>query len=163
MVLVWLSHLFDGGDKVLDLIEKISTASMPGSNTQRRSFDTLAPYSVQVLQLLRRDYWLRVWIVLEVAVATANPLVGCGSKWIPWSTMFFRLFELRCQFAMAKNATWDPNERSPCAACHAAMDNYLDLETIRGSVKHGMLHQPKRAMGIKTNALDLLWRASDKH
>ncbi|KAE9371825.1 hypothetical protein N431DRAFT_484273 [Stipitochalara longipes BDJ] len=163
VVLAWLGHPFDGSDEAMDLIEEIGTACMPGSNTQRRSFDTLAPYSAQVLQLFQRDYWSRVWIVQEVAMATVDPLVGCGSKWVPWSTMFFGIFELRSQFDMAKNATCDPNELSLYAVCHAAIDNYLDLDNIRWSVKHGMLHQPRRAMGIKSNVLDLLWRTSDKH
>jgi len=44
----------------------------------RKAWDAL-------LHLFRRPWWTRSWVLQEVGVASSDPLVGCGHKWLAWS------------------------------------------------------------------------------
>ncbi len=44
----------------------------------RRAWDAL-------LDLFRRPWWTRCWILQKVAVITSDPFIRCGYIWLPWS------------------------------------------------------------------------------
>lgn len=90
-VLVWLGPPRDDSDAVMDIIE-----SMAFSNHYVQY--EVPESKFKVLELLRRSYWSRVWVVQEIAVARSDPLVGCGYKWILWRDMFAGLEKLRFHF-----------------------------------------------------------------
>jgi len=39
---------------------------------------------VGLADILSRAWWQRIWVVQELAMAAADPLVGCGDSWTPW-------------------------------------------------------------------------------
>lgn len=37
-------------------------------------------------KLMKRPWWRRIWVVQEIAAAKGAITIGCGSKWLPWSS-----------------------------------------------------------------------------
>ena len=83
-VLVWLGEASEDSDLAMDLVARIGTAEkdgesyldyaddLPDNNTRRAALNAL----------FRRPWWTRIWVLQEFAVADADPLVGCGDKWL---------------------------------------------------------------------------------
>jgi hypothetical protein len=49
-----------------------------------------------VFILTQRTYWSRMWMVLELATAREDPLVGCGQRWVSLSAFRHLKLELEC-------------------------------------------------------------------
>ena len=90
-VLVWLGparrESDSGLDLLVDLCRKTSLASQNRTGVPTQNFQELPVAPLRALMdLLRRPYWRRVWIIQETAVATLEPLIGCGQRWLSWNT-----------------------------------------------------------------------------
>jgi hypothetical protein len=80
LVLVWLGEASEGSDDAFTLISKIAEGKALMVDTSRKLF---AFY----LMLIQKEWFTRLWTVQELALASRDPLVGCGTKWISWSTL----------------------------------------------------------------------------
>lgn len=92
----WLGEAGQDSDFAMDCIAKIASVKLPGEHellVQRRIFEIFCegrPW-VAIHNLLRREYWYRVWILQEF-VLPANLVIACGAKALPWKN--FR--DLQC-------------------------------------------------------------------
>jgi hypothetical protein len=173
-VLVWLGPSMDDSDIVMDLIMDSARAvdSRPIKPTPlndlelARPLNELATRTIQVQRLLHRPYWFRVWVVQEIAVPNYDPLVGCGSKWIPWPKMKIGLVALlaRVKYQLVPFGTDTVRvlrEEESNRACLESMNRFFGLAQIRESVQH----LTRKRNGLETpdmfpqltNILDLLW------
>ncbi|KAL9120434.1 MAG: hypothetical protein Q9187_003013 [Circinaria calcarea] len=87
-VLVWLGHAEQDSDVAMDLIANIGHINLDSIPENIEDRDTRKAWDA-LLQLFRRQWWTRSWVLQEIAVASSDPLVGCGHKWLPWD-----IFEL---------------------------------------------------------------------
>ncbi|KAH8591970.1 heterokaryon incompatibility, partial [Bisporella sp. PMI_857] len=80
-VLVWLGPSSENSASGFDLMEAIATHLFPvddSGNTVHRDIELSLDALTGILELLQRLYWYRMWIVQEIAVASKDPVVGCG-------------------------------------------------------------------------------------
>ena len=87
-VLVWLGQAEDYSDLAMDLIANMGHIDLNNIPEMIEDRDTRKAWDA-LLQLFRRPWWTRSWVLQEIAVALSDPLVGCGYKWLPWNK--FRL------------------------------------------------------------------------
>lgn len=86
-VLVWLGPALHNSNAGIELIEKMAhhfTDYKPGEVVPA-AIPASSEALLAIHKLLSRSYWSRMWIVQEVAVASRNPIVGCGHMWLEWS------------------------------------------------------------------------------
>jgi hypothetical protein len=72
-VLIWLGPEHKHSDLVMDVLG--------GGPNQLSPSDFL--YSLELL--LRRDWFSRVWVAQELGLASHDPFVVCGDRWVTWS------------------------------------------------------------------------------
>ena len=82
-VLVWLGHAEQDSDVAMDLIANLGHIDLDSIPEIIEDRDTRKAWDA-LLQLFRRPWWTRSWVLQEIAVASSDPLVGCGHKWLPW-------------------------------------------------------------------------------
>jgi hypothetical protein len=88
-VLVWLGTGSLGSDRAIACIEKVShRRELLREKTYTRSLGPLwsSEQGREILDLLQRGYWQRVWIVQETALARSIT-VRCGDKTMDWSRL----------------------------------------------------------------------------
>jgi hypothetical protein len=86
-VLVWLGPAADDSDLAMEYLEEKATElkcvrpgeTFPIGSVKREDLPA-------IYRLLQNPYWNRLWVIQEVSVASTEPLVGFGQKWLPWST-----------------------------------------------------------------------------
>jgi len=78
-VLIWLGEAKRGSTFTLDCIESLGQGQPVDIHTA-----TLAHIYFQ--SHFGRQWATRVWVVQELAVAKKDPRIGCGHKWLLWST-----------------------------------------------------------------------------
>jgi hypothetical protein len=86
-VLIWLGPEYEDSDIGMGLVEKVATRPFETQLGGRIVADDVPLPSCAVhalFQLMRREYWTQIWIAQEVAVASSDPQVGCGYRWLPW-------------------------------------------------------------------------------
>lgn len=81
-VLVWLGETFEGCEEAFDLMSKISIASEDGI-VEEESQTMFSFY----IELVKKEWFTRVWTIQELALADQEPLVGYGSTWTTWSVL----------------------------------------------------------------------------
>ena len=132
-VLVWLGPADHDSDIGMDLVTRISKTPFTIHSSGRIESEEikLDAQSVNALfRLMSRPYWTRVWIVQEIAMASSFPLVGCGSKWIPWSHWGRPLREIYRQLS-ALGTGPDPGGLRPFVDSRFLEDQYFDLDGVR--------------------------------
>ncbi|TGO15197.1 hypothetical protein BTUL_0043g00520 [Botrytis tulipae] len=81
-VLVWLGETFEGSEEAFDLMSKISIAS----EDKIMEEDSQTMFSFYI-ELVKKEWFTRLWTIQEVALADQEPLVVCGSTWTTWSVL----------------------------------------------------------------------------
>ena len=79
-VLIWLGEASEESDEAFALM---STITQGTEVTEEMSHKMFAFY----MQLVEREWFTRLWTVQELALASHDPLVGCGNKWKTWSAL----------------------------------------------------------------------------
>lgn len=87
-VLVWIGE----GDELSDhAFDRINDAAFRASFAELKTASR-APTSDEVRvstiftnNLDKRRYWTRAWTLQEFVLATQDPVMFCGSRWMPWS------------------------------------------------------------------------------
>ena len=97
-------------------------------------FEELWNILPSIENIFRADWWNRVWVIQEVAMASSDPLVGRGHEWVPWLCFQYanELFE-----CLHMSAT---NDRDPLAADifrRLIRYNLRLLIPIRGTIVSG--------------------------
>jgi hypothetical protein len=46
-------------------------------------------HNVNVMELFCRPWWTRIWVIQEAASARHDPIIRCGNREIPWSSLRF--------------------------------------------------------------------------
>ena len=82
---IFLDHPGHDSDLAMDFLSTIQNLDVDGLNNYQVDItDDMRKTLLGLYMLLRRPWWERVWILQEAAVASSDPLVGCGHKWIPF-------------------------------------------------------------------------------
>jgi len=130
LVYVWLGEGTDETDKALDVLERATQEF--GSDGLKQYYDEVFGTDhfllLDVLRsLFRRPYWTRTWIVQEFLLA-ANIIVCCGSRQIPWDTLYF-FSNYRTNIYNAMNMPTPPKAYRPTLGSLAA--NLGDDRNVR--------------------------------
>ncbi|KAH8649427.1 heterokaryon incompatibility protein-domain-containing protein [Tricladium varicosporioides] len=80
LVVIWLGEGSEETDQGFDLI---SIAAKKGEVTEIVSRDLFSFY----FELVKIEWFTRLWTVQELVLASQDPLVVCGFKWTTWSTI----------------------------------------------------------------------------
>ncbi|MCJ1252949.1 hypothetical protein MMC24_000755 [Lignoscripta atroalba] len=83
-VLVWLGEARENSDLAMDLVPRIGNVELDEIQMEIQDRETEKGWDA-LLQLFRRPWWSRSWVLQEVVAARSDPLVGCGHKWLSWS------------------------------------------------------------------------------
>ncbi|TGO31072.1 hypothetical protein BPAE_0002g01670 [Botrytis paeoniae] len=81
-VLVWLGETFEGCEEAFDLMSKIAFAS-EYKIIEEESQTMFSFY----IELVKKEWFTRLWTIQELALADQEPLVGCGFTWTTWSVL----------------------------------------------------------------------------
>jgi hypothetical protein len=112
-VIVWLGPAEEESDMTIDwILGKVGTAG---------SLQMLM-FRFGLRALCGRPWFSRVWVVQEVALATKDPVVVCGSKHLPWST--FMRFLVDFQSTIIEDLR-DPNY--PCREFKETWRSFIQL------------------------------------
>jgi hypothetical protein len=79
-VLIWLGEASEGSDEAFASMSTITEGNDVSEEISKKMF---AFY----MGLVEREWFTRLWTVQELALASQDPLVGCGFTWITWSTL----------------------------------------------------------------------------
>ena len=79
-VLIWLGEATDESNEAFDLMSATEAEEDITDEAGRRIFSLC-------FELVKREWFTRLWTVQELALANRDPIVGCGSKWMPWSIL----------------------------------------------------------------------------
>ncbi|KAH6681372.1 heterokaryon incompatibility protein-domain-containing protein [Halenospora varia] len=79
-VVIWLGEGSEETDEGFDLISMMAKG---GEVTETVSRDLFSFY----IELVKIEWFTRLWTVQELVLASQDPLVGCGLKWTTWGTM----------------------------------------------------------------------------
>ncbi|KAF5879651.1 putative heterokaryon incompatibility protein [Botrytis fragariae] len=80
--LVWLGETFEGCKEAFDLMSKIAIASE--DEIIEEESQTLFSFYIE---LVKKEWFTRLWTIQELALADQEPLVGCGFTWTTWSVL----------------------------------------------------------------------------
>jgi hypothetical protein len=90
-VLAWLGSEEPGSAVTMDLISHMANEWVRAGQFNEQVYIPEQMRSEDILDaaedLFQRPWWLRVWVIQEVALSKIDPLVGCGHKWLPWSAL----------------------------------------------------------------------------
>lgn len=78
-VLVWLGQSDKDIREAMAFVDKAPSLSYPYPVEAK-------VFKAGLVKIFERSWWSRMWVVQEVVAATDDPLVGCGRKWVPWSS-----------------------------------------------------------------------------
>ena len=79
-VVVWLGEDRDRSDIAMGRLEDLAG----GQEFAIREKNLLRDLIFNTL--IDREWWGRLWIVQEVVLAKSDPIIMCGSRWLPWGT-----------------------------------------------------------------------------
>ena len=79
-VLIWLGEASEGSDEAFASMSTITKETEVEEEISQKMF---AFY----MRLVEREWFTRLWTVQELALASQDPLVGCGFTWTTWSTL----------------------------------------------------------------------------
>ncbi|EEU40601.1 uncharacterized protein NECHADRAFT_75911 [Fusarium vanettenii 77-13-4] len=106
-VLVWLGEARDNSDMTLRTIRILSTCN---DNASRAAYSAdRATVWQGIVNLSKRRYWTRIWIVQEITVAR-DVEIFCGSEVVPWST-----FAAACKSPPHHVTAWTSDLWAPLA------------------------------------------------
>lgn len=80
LVLIWIGEGDEASDYAFDMMLN------PVEHNLTRVKATL--FNSLVSSIMSKEWFDRLWTVQELVLADADPLVGCGFKWIPWSFLW---------------------------------------------------------------------------
>ena len=112
-VIVWLGPAEEESDMIIDWI--LGKVGIPGSLQ-------MLMFRFGLRALCGRPWFSRVWVVQEVALATEDPVVVCGSKHMPWLT--FMRFLVDFQSTIIEDLR-DPNY--PCREFKETWEAFIRL------------------------------------
>lgn len=167
-VLVWLgppSKKIAAGFRFMEAVSKEYLEINNSGNTAQESVK-LSLYALHGIQkLLRRPYWDRLWVIQEIALATQDPMVGCGNRWLPWKVIGNAL---KRAHAAVSNANSDDNggnyyryEALRNEVVHS--DDYRELARIRREIQGSRTVRISYRNTPSTNLLELLANTRYKH
>ncbi|TGO90736.1 hypothetical protein BPOR_0053g00270 [Botrytis porri] len=81
-VLVWLGETFEGCEEAFDLMSKIAIASE--DKILEEESQTMFSFYIE---LVKKEWFTRLWTIQELTLADQEPLVGCGFTWTTWSVL----------------------------------------------------------------------------
>jgi hypothetical protein len=90
-VAIWIGPEYEDSALALQLLQKVAENSV----SPQRIRSTCNLDSLALLNLFKRDYWKRLWVVQEVLLAN-NKMVYCGYSIFPWEV-----------YRRAADAFWD--------------------------------------------------------
>ena len=73
--------------------------------------------------ILARNWWRRMWVIQEVAMAAGDPIIGCGENWLAWSDLV--------EFENAGYYCW-PGDRNPIVQIHGIRLDIKKPPRLRG-------------------------------
>lgn len=81
-VLVWLGPARDNSDLIMDKLGELS--AVKDSDIIQQTMYQLSEMEENAAwgALFQRTWWTRTWVVQEFVVAAAEPLIGCGDRWV---------------------------------------------------------------------------------
>ena len=88
-VLLWLGESDKDIRKAMALLQRMDDPAV-----QWPTDKDLEPFAPGLDKLFKKPWWFRLWVVQEVVVASAYPLLGCGRTWISWRVMKRAMFLL---------------------------------------------------------------------
>jgi Heterokaryon incompatibility protein (HET) len=89
---IWLGPAGQISDMAMKLVEDIPSIDLDSIPIVIKDEGTMKAWDA-LLQLVRRDRWTRSWILQEIAVASSDPIIGSGKRWMPW-TKFTNAWDL---------------------------------------------------------------------
>ena len=86
-VLVWLGPAKDNSDFIMDKLKELS--AVEESDIIRQALQKLSKIEEKAAwaALFQRTWWTRTWVVQEFVVAAAEPVFGCGDRWVGSSVL----------------------------------------------------------------------------
>lgn len=155
-VLVWLGPPSDNSDAGFDLMEKIATRP---SHVEKSGKIVSQPIELPLgplaglLELLLRPYWRRMWIIQEISVASKDPIVGCGTKWLPWGMLSNALREVyvRLSNAEAKKKRGEHDQLQVFSEARYLTDVYTDLFKMRLQIQGEVTGVPRSLPDLFSN------------
>lgn len=87
-VLMWLGEAEGNADWAMTRMKDPEFYAAALTLKERKRYPTTDEIKLQITMdrdLEQRMYWTRVWIMQEVVLSTADPLVLCGRHSVPWS------------------------------------------------------------------------------
>jgi hypothetical protein len=74
-VLIWLGPEGRGGDHVMEILRSLKIDDVV---TNKDMVITDPKVRDDLVLLLQKEWWSRIWVLQEVAMAKEDPMVGCG-------------------------------------------------------------------------------------
>ena len=86
-VLVWLGAARENSDLIMDKLEELS--AVKDSDIIQQTLHKLSTIEENAAweALFQRTWWTRTWVVQEFVVAAAEPVFGCGDRWVGSSVL----------------------------------------------------------------------------
>jgi len=119
-VIAWLGDEYDDSDKALDLLQQFAKMNeerqkeLAGQIARRP--DSLGKRSFFGLnELMKRQYWSRLWIVQELVLGGSASVLRCGDRALDWSTfcagidVLFRadMWIIKDRLLQSEDSVWD--------------------------------------------------------
>jgi hypothetical protein len=82
-VLVWLGPEENDSGFVMNLLQQVSEGHI---DSEDEVFESDRIWR-SIKSFMDRDWWSRIWVVQEVAMATDDPLLYCGFSSVPWTLL----------------------------------------------------------------------------
>ena len=86
-VLVWLGPARDNSDLIMNKLEELSLVKEPDIIQQTLYKLSKIEENAAWEALFQRTWWTRTWVVQEFVVAAAEPVFGCGDRWVGSSVL----------------------------------------------------------------------------
>lgn len=138
-VLVWLGPAADDSDLAIKVLEEKAI-----DVTKKIQLLPDGPLEVDglraIYRLLQRSYWNRLWIIQEISVTLADPLVGCGQKWLPWSVWSDGLYHVKSHVLQWQRQLLRGQQNSYAELVKGIghFDRFFNLSILRSDFLHTM-------------------------
>jgi hypothetical protein len=133
-VLVWLGSASSDSDLAINYIEERAQDKRNGQFGSTVPTNGLHVTACRaVYSLLRRSYWNRLWIMQEVSVPSAGPLIGCGHRWLSWRVWGDGIFQIRADIRQlhGKMLQGQQIDNDELVALRELFYNFFELDEIR--------------------------------
>ncbi|KAJ8523080.1 hypothetical protein ONZ45_g415 [Pleurotus djamor] len=80
-VLIWLGEAEEEEEEMIALVKRISMKREMSEEDGKALMSFCS-------ELAQKQWFTRLWTVQELALASHDPLVGCGHQWVHWQTLW---------------------------------------------------------------------------